>query len=114
MMLGWCLNTAITSYYYPRHILSLLFLYLGVNLLLTVAAYSLTIEGKAGIVLRGALGLTSYTPLDIVVVRLLEFNIPQEIFVICFIFLAMMISWAAGAVYGRLNPNPYSPRITGR
>jgi hypothetical protein len=112
MVLGWCVNTGMATYHHPRKMLSNLLLYLGVNLLLITFLYNINAGSVANRIIMRAIGIFSYTPLDIFVMRLLDYNIPQEVYVTFFLFLACLLSWLAAFIYRKLNPNPYRPRIT--
>ncbi|MCL2057303.1 MAG: hypothetical protein FWH02_08825 [Oscillospiraceae bacterium] len=108
MLLGWGINTAMAAYHYPRKVLSGLLMYAGAHVLLITWLYSLTDRSPALYYLAGAF---SFTPLDILVTALLDFNIMHELYAALTVIALCLLGWAAGALYRRTNPNPYRPKI---
>ena len=111
MLLGWTVTTGMASYHFPNRILSLLLMHLGINMLLIVALYNLNIGSRWTFVMLRLFGLFSFTPLDIIVNALINFNIPHEIYVTVLLFFSCMLGWIAGFIYRKLNPDPYRPHI---
>lgn len=111
MLLGWCANTAMAAYHYPRRTLSVLLMYLGINLLAIVALYNINTGSSASMLLLRLGGLLSFTPLDILVMALLDFSIPHEIYVTVGVVILCFLGWLAGLFYRRIHPNPYRPTM---
>jgi hypothetical protein len=109
LIFGWSVNTAMAAVHFPRGTLSLLLLYLGVNFLLIVGLYNVNTATASGRVLLRLGGLFSFTPLDILIVALLDFPIPHEIYVTAGLVILCFLGWMAGVLVRRLYPSSYSP-----
>lgn len=111
MLFGWAVNTGMAAYRYPRKTLSSLLIYLGVNLLIIVWLYSTSLDSRTSRMLVKIGGIFSYTPQDILLKALLEFNIPHEIYITFLIVLLCFIGYLCGLIARRVRPSPYQPRI---
>jgi hypothetical protein len=107
MIFGWGLNSAMAAYKLPRQTLAAALTYLGVNILIAVGIYSYGIGG----LLRSLGGILSFTPLDILIVALLDFTIPHELYIVVTLFCVCVLGWVAGVFYRRIHPDPYRPRM---
>jgi len=108
MLFGWGVNTAMAAYHYPRRTMSGILMYVGFNILAIVGLYSWDGVNRAVYYLGG---IFSFTPLDILVVALLDFNIPHELYVALLVFCICSLGWIAGMLYRRVNPDPYRPKM---
>ncbi|MDL2233053.1 hypothetical protein LJC63_05675 [Ruminococcaceae bacterium OttesenSCG-928-L11] len=108
MLLGWTVNTAMASYHFPRRTLSLILMYLGINMIAALLLYSIDYTLP---ILRLA-GILSFTPLDILIVALLDFTIPHELYMVGLVVGLAVLGWAAGLLYRRFHPNPYRPHFS--
>jgi hypothetical protein len=104
LIFGWCVNTAMAAVHFPRGTLSLLLGYLGGNFLLIVGLYNVNTATASGRVLLRLGGLFSFTPLDILIVALLDFPIPHEIYVTAGLVIVCFLGWMAGVLVHRLYP----------
>ena len=111
MVLGWAANTGMCAYHYPRTTLSLILFYTGMS----IFSITMQVSVRYGSQLYDAVhrwgGLLSFRPLDILVVALLDFRIPQEAYVVGFLVLLCLTGYLVGLLYRRIRPNPYRPRV---
>jgi hypothetical protein len=112
LIFGWSVNTAMAAVHFPRGTLSLILLYLGVNFLLIMGLYSVNTATAAGRVLLRMGGLFSFTPLDILIVALLDYSIPHEIYVTAGLVILCFLGWMAGVLVRRLYPPSYRPMVS--
>lgn len=111
MLLGWAVNTGMAAYHYPRKVLSLIFGYTGVNVLLTVILYRSFTGTTLHYVMGNFGGLFSYNPLDVFVMAIVDFNISHELYVLGFLVACCLLAYIIAIIYRWMNPNPYRPRI---
>jgi hypothetical protein len=112
LIFGWSVNTAMAAVHFPRGTLSLILGYLGVNFLLIMGLYSVNTATAAGRVLLRMGGLPSFTPLDILIVALLDYPIPHEIYVTAGLVILCFLGWMAGVLVRRLNPPSYRSSVS--
>ena len=85
--------------------------YLGVNMILIEIIYNIRAGPQAMRLISRLAGTFSFTPLEVILGALLDFNIPQEIYITAAIFIICLAGWAVGLAYRRFHPDPYRPRI---
>lgn len=111
MIVGWSVNTGFAAYYYPMTTLSILLFYSGVSVIVITAQYMTQYGSIAHTLLHQWGGIISYKPLDILVMAILDFNIPHEIYVVGALIALCAVGLAAGLIQRRIHPNPYHPKI---
>jgi hypothetical protein len=111
MLLGWGVNSAMGAVRHARGILSALLIYLGANLILIEITYNIRAEPQALRMISKLAGTFSFTPLEVALHAVLDFNIPHEMYIAAAIFAICLAGWAAGVVYARFHPDPYRPRM---
>lgn len=104
MALGWCANTAMAAYRYPRVIFSSVLIYGGVNLLIVFALYKLPSMGiRLGTLPLKLIGITSFAPLNIISMYLYGQDLPRETYIIFLMVALLLASWASGIVFRVVN-----------
>ena len=112
MVLGWTVNTSVSAYHYPQEVFGLMLVYTGVNLVLINLVYHNTWGSRSGW-LGELMGAMSFTPLQILVRALIDFNIQQEVYVLIGLLACCALGYLSGLLARRIYPNPYRPRIDG-
>lgn len=111
MLFGFGVNTSSAAYKYPRQTISLILFYTGLNLLISTWLYASSYGTLQYTILRHYAGALSYVPLEIIVDALLDFNIPQEVYVTLLVSVCGFIGLIFGVVRRRVSPDPYRPTI---
>jgi hypothetical protein len=112
MIFGGAVNTAMAANRYPKEAISDLLIWLGVNLFAITMLYEYNNNPATRTLFLRLGGATSFTPLDIVVTALLDFDIPHEMFITVFLFCTCFVGFLAGLIYRRSHPSPYSPKLS--
>jgi hypothetical protein len=96
--------------FYPRNMLAAIMLYFGAGITLTALLYSGQLRSLPANS-RVIAGIFSYTPLDIFLRKMLDFNIMHEAYIISGITALCLFGWLLGLLYRYHNPDPQRPRI---
>jgi len=111
MVIGWSVNTGFAAYRFPKTTLAILLIYAGANTLLIALLYKIPYESPYHQPLLTWGGIASFKPLDILVQALLDFNIPQELYVLGLVVGLSAVAYIIGISRRRTHPYPYRPKI---
>jgi hypothetical protein len=98
MLFGFAVNSGMAARFHPRHTIAAILFYFGGSIILTTLVYTGQLRQLLGTQARTIAGIFSYVPLNAFLMRILDYNIPHEVYIISGLTALMLFGWLVGVI----------------